>query len=166
MESMMLPVHHMGGHADQHVMLQTCWCRYRIYHLYYPGTPMGLSLWILVFGGCQIFISLVSAAGGPLFTQSAVVSAHHQPAGPQTMPSVNEGNVMFAQLRNFNSLRGISFLAAVMSLGYSTIATGDPAPPAAPARCVYSGCTHLMSSFSSLSIKWSNKVALVLSVLL
>ena len=32
---------------------------------------------------------------------------------------------VLAQLRNFNSLRGISFLAAVMSLGYSTIATGD-----------------------------------------
>lgn len=28
------------------------------------------------------------------------------------------------QLKNFNSLRGISFLAAVMSLGYSTIAFG------------------------------------------
>jgi amino acid permease len=58
---------------------------FRIYHLYYPGTPFGISLWILIFGICQIFISL---------------------------------------LRNFNSLRGISFLAAVMSLGYSTIATG------------------------------------------
>ena len=30
-----------------------------------------------------------------------------------------------AQLRNFNSLRGISLAAAVMALGYSTIATGD-----------------------------------------
>lgn len=57
---------------------------YRIYHLYYPGKPFGLSLWIMIFGICQILISL---------------------------------------LKNFNSLRGISFSAAVMSLGYSTIAT-------------------------------------------
>ena len=28
------------------------------------------------------------------------------------------------QLKNFNTLRGISFLAAIMSLGYSTIAFG------------------------------------------
>ncbi len=35
---------------------------YRIYHLYYPGTPVGISIWILIFGICQIFISLVRAA--------------------------------------------------------------------------------------------------------
>jgi len=35
---------------------------YRIYHLYYPGTAFGISLWILIFGICQVFISLVRSA--------------------------------------------------------------------------------------------------------
>jgi hypothetical protein len=49
-------------------------CRDRIYHLYYPGTPMGTSLWILVFGGCQIFLSLVSGCKRTLMHPTAIVS--------------------------------------------------------------------------------------------
>lgn len=56
-----------------------------VYNLYPPasGTPIGISVWVCIFGACQVLLSL---------------------------------------LRNFNSLRGISFLAAVMSLGYSITA--------------------------------------------
>ena len=49
-------------------------CRDRIYHLYYPGTPMGTSLWILVFGGCQIFLSLVSGCKCTLMHPTAIVA--------------------------------------------------------------------------------------------
>lgn len=38
---------------------------YRMYHLYYPGTAFGISLWILIFGISQIFISLVRAPPPP-----------------------------------------------------------------------------------------------------
>lgn len=62
---------------------------YRMYHLYYPGTPMGLSLWILVFGGCQIIISLVRTAhwrcpararNWAAFPLHRLASIWHQPA--------------------------------------------------------------------------------------
>jgi amino acid permease len=91
---------------------------YRIYHLYYPGTPFGISLWILIFGICQIFLSL---------------------------------------LPNFNSLSGISFIAAVMSLGYSTIATGLTIHNGKQPGVVYnvdefSTADAVLSGFNSLGI--------------
>ena len=124
---------------------------YRIYHLYYPGTPVGVSIWILIFGICQIFISMVSsaipseafllprcdgkahigAASLKACTAACVVSpsCSSRDCGCESRvkttgswSATDSAFMLQAQLRNFNSLRGISFSAAVMSLGYSTIA--------------------------------------------
>lgn len=58
-----------------------CLIRYRIYHLYYPGTPFGISLWILIFGISQIFVSLVCALLPPALPSSRVrnlaLAIHH-----------------------------------------------------------------------------------------
>ena len=68
----------------QHVWLR----RYRIYHLYYPGTPFGISLWILIFGICQIFISLVGSCSPPAFAPrchpSALIISMQAAAPPAT----------------------------------------------------------------------------------
>jgi len=61
------------------------------------------------------------------------------------------------QLRNFNSLSGISFLAAVMSLGYSTIATGLTIHNGKQPGTVYnvdqfSTADAVLSGFNSLGI--------------
>jgi hypothetical protein len=100
---------------------------------------MGTSLWILVFGGCQIFLSLV---GDCRFCGTAqllhgrhlaMAQQQHPYKGClaatawllQLAPHMNCCMLTNMQLRNFNSLRGISCMAAVMALGYSTIATGE-----------------------------------------
>ncbi len=62
------------------------------------------------------------------------------------------------QLKNFNSLRGISFLAALMSIGYSTIAFAITLHNGKQQNAVYnnnaahSSADKILSGFNALGI--------------
>ena len=95
-----------------------------------PCPAFGLSAWIVVFAGAQLFLSQVglslSSPHHPCTSCSDIFLTHHcRSCIMQSNYSRQESAVCSCvQCPNFNSLRVVSFAAAIMSLAYSTIAVG------------------------------------------
>ena len=94
------------------------------FYCHKPCPAFGLSAWIVVFAGIQLFLSQVRSI-------PTLWNMHRMPRHVHRMgfkQYVAEGSDLsrhcHVQIPNFNSLTVISLLAAVMSISYSTIAIG------------------------------------------
>lgn len=113
----MCAMHELDGHR---------FCRYHELGQYAFGPKLGL--WTVLF--CQLVMMcglgiVYSVTGGQAMNQIYILYPPASGAGVGISVWIcvfGAVQVIISLLKNFNSLRGISLLAAIMSMGYSTIA--------------------------------------------